>query len=123
MESFVYNNIFDTKGIEYIIIIFFLLVLIPFWFFVNNDISDRKKSNRIDFLFDLIKEKPKKSNNKLYSYHHYLKEYKKIEDRDNGNKQGSRILEVNGTPSGKGIFDAWGINTAEYILEYLQNTL
>lgn len=34
-----------------------------------------------------------------------------------------QILEVNGTPSGKGIFDAWGINPAEYILEYLENTL
>ena len=48
---------------------------------------------------------------------------KEIEDRGAGNKQGSRILEVNGTPSGKGIFDAWGINPAEYILEYLQNIL
>ncbi|MDD4250254.1 MAG: tetrahydromethanopterin:alpha-L-glutamate ligase, partial [Methanosarcina sp.] len=50
-------------------------------------------------------------------------ETKKIEDGSKGNKQGSRILEVNGTPSGKGIFDAWGINPAEYILEYLQNIL
>ncbi|AKB29227.1 Tetrahydromethanopterin:alpha-L-glutamate ligase [Methanosarcina siciliae C2J] len=48
-------------------------------------------------------------------------ENKKTEDRSAG--QGSRILEVNGTPSGKGIFDAWGINPAEHILEYLQNIL
>jgi tetrahydromethanopterin:alpha-L-glutamate ligase len=48
---------------------------------------------------------------------------KKFEYRDNENKQGPRILEVNGTPSGKGISDAWGINPAEYILEYLQNIL
>lgn len=34
-----------------------------------------------------------------------------------------KVLEVNGTPSGKGIFDAWGINPAEYILEYIENTL
>ena len=34
MEAFTYSNIFDTKGIEYIIIIFFLLLLIPFWFLV-----------------------------------------------------------------------------------------
>jgi tetrahydromethanopterin:alpha-L-glutamate ligase len=33
------------------------------------------------------------------------------------------ILEVNGTPSGKGIFDAWGINPAEYIIEYIENIL
>ena len=45
------------------------------------------------------------------------------------NKSGStkesttRILEINGTPSGKGIYDAWGINPAEYIIEYLQNIL
>lgn len=34
-----------------------------------------------------------------------------------------KILEVNGTPSGKGIYDAWGINPAEYIVEYIQNIL
>ncbi|WP_440947713.1 tetrahydromethanopterin:alpha-L-glutamate ligase [Methanosarcina sp. T3] len=50
-------------------------------------------------------------------------ENKKTEDGSTDNKQGFRILEVNGTPSGKGIFDAWGINPAEYILEYLQNIL
>lgn len=32
-----------------------------------------------------------------------------------------KILEVNGTPSGKGVFDAWGINPAEYIMEYIEN--
>ena len=46
-----------------------------FWFFVSNDISDDKKSNRIDLLFDLLKEKPNGSNNKLYSYHQYLEVY------------------------------------------------
>lgn len=41
-----------------------------------------------------------------------------------GQTEGSpKILEVNGTPSGKGIFDAWGINTAEYIIEYIEKTL
>lgn len=34
-----------------------------------------------------------------------------------------QILEVNGTPSGKGIFDAWGINPAEYIIKYMENIL
>ncbi len=34
-----------------------------------------------------------------------------------------QILEVNGTPSGKGIFDAWGINPAEYIIDYMENIL
>ncbi|MCH7400069.1 DUF262 domain-containing protein [Belliella sp. DSM 107340] len=46
-----------------------------FWFFVSNDVSDDKKSNRIDLLFDLITEKPITSNDKLFSYHHYLKKY------------------------------------------------
>lgn len=35
MEGFYYTNIFDTKGIEYIIIIAFLLLLIPFWILLN----------------------------------------------------------------------------------------
>ncbi len=47
-----------------------------FWYFVSNDISDNRKSNRIDLLFDLVKEKPKRSNDRLYSYHQYLKKYK-----------------------------------------------
>jgi tetrahydromethanopterin:alpha-L-glutamate ligase len=34
-----------------------------------------------------------------------------------------QILEVNGTPSGKGIFDACGINPAKYIIEYIRNVL
>lgn len=43
--------------------------------------------------------------------------------QSNEEKQDPRILEVNGTPSGKGIFDAWSINSADYILEHLQNIL
>ena len=35
MEGFTYTNLFDTKGIEYIIVIIFLLLLIPFWIVVN----------------------------------------------------------------------------------------
>ena len=31
MDGFTYYNIFDTKGMEYIVIIAFLLLLIPFW--------------------------------------------------------------------------------------------
>ncbi len=33
MEGFTYTNIFETKGIEYIIIICFFLILIPFWIY------------------------------------------------------------------------------------------
>lgn len=46
-----------------------------FWFFISNDVTDDKKSNRIDLLFDLLSEKPKKSNELLYSYHKYLEQY------------------------------------------------
>jgi glycine cleavage system H protein len=35
MDGFNYNNIFETKGIEYLIIIAFLLLLIPFWVIIN----------------------------------------------------------------------------------------
>jgi len=35
MDGFTYYNIFETKGIEYLIIITFLLLLVPFWMFVN----------------------------------------------------------------------------------------
>jgi glycine cleavage system H protein len=39
MDGFTYVNIFETKGIEYLAIIAFLILLIPFWLFLN------KKSN------------------------------------------------------------------------------
>jgi glycine cleavage system H protein len=35
MDGFNYNDIFDTKGIEYLVIIAFLLLLIPFWLALN----------------------------------------------------------------------------------------
>ncbi|MCU0370305.1 MAG: glycine cleavage system protein H [Bacteroidales bacterium] len=35
MDGFSYHDIFQTKGIEYIIIIAFLLLLIPFWAIIN----------------------------------------------------------------------------------------
>ena len=35
MDGFtVISNIFDTKGIEYLVIIAFLLLLIPFWIYI-----------------------------------------------------------------------------------------
>lgn len=41
MDGFSYHNIFETKGIEYLIIIAFLLLIIPFWFFINRKTSIR----------------------------------------------------------------------------------
>jgi len=35
MDGFSYINIFETKGIEYIIIIAFLVLIIPFWIIIN----------------------------------------------------------------------------------------
>jgi glycine cleavage system H protein len=35
MDGFSYVNIFETKGIEYLVIIAFLLLLIPFWLLLN----------------------------------------------------------------------------------------
>ena len=35
MDRFTYINIFETKGIEYLAIIAFLVLLIPFWLFLN----------------------------------------------------------------------------------------
>lgn len=35
MEQFVYHNLFETKGIEYIITIIFFALLVPFWLTLN----------------------------------------------------------------------------------------
>jgi tetrahydromethanopterin:alpha-L-glutamate ligase len=48
----------------------------------------------------------------------------KENDEECSEKESSpKILEVNGTPSGKGIYDSWGINPAEHIVEYIKNIL
>jgi glycine cleavage system H protein len=39
MEGFSYHNIFETKGIEYLIIIGFLIMIIPFWILINKEVS------------------------------------------------------------------------------------
>ncbi|MEZ5012023.1 MAG: hypothetical protein R2744_10775 [Bacteroidales bacterium] len=35
MDGFTYHNLFETKGIEYLIVIAFLLLIIPFWIIIN----------------------------------------------------------------------------------------
>ncbi|MGD9157764.1 MAG: hypothetical protein PVG39_05120 [Desulfobacteraceae bacterium] len=35
MEQFIYHNLFETKGIEYIITIIFFVLLVPFWMTLN----------------------------------------------------------------------------------------
>ena len=38
MDQFTYTDIFDTKGIEYLIVIAFLLLIIPFWIMLNRPV-------------------------------------------------------------------------------------
>jgi glycine cleavage system H protein len=44
MNAFSYHNIFETKGIEYLVVIAFLLLLVPFWIMLNKR-SSRRRSN------------------------------------------------------------------------------
>ncbi len=39
MEGFTYTNIFETKGIEYLAIITFFAILIPFWMLLNKQVK------------------------------------------------------------------------------------
>jgi glycine cleavage system H protein len=43
MDGFSYNNIFETKGIEYLIIIAFLLMIIPFWIMITREDSVKSR--------------------------------------------------------------------------------
>jgi len=42
MDGFTYHNIFDTKGIEYLVVIAFFAVLIPFWYLLNRKTKGAK---------------------------------------------------------------------------------
>lgn len=42
MDGFTYHNIFETKGIEYIAIILFFALLIPFWYMLNHQSKLKK---------------------------------------------------------------------------------
>ncbi len=51
MDGFTYQNIFDTKGIEYLVIITFLLLLIPFWLALNKQVKIKQQFRKaIDVL-------------------------------------------------------------------------
>ncbi|MFN8239711.1 MAG: glycine cleavage system protein H [Bacteroidales bacterium] len=39
MEGFTYHNIFETKGIEYLVILGFFAILIPFWLVLNRRVE------------------------------------------------------------------------------------
>jgi len=57
MDNFSYSNIFETKGFEYIAIIAFFIVLVPFWIILNKQgIIKHKIKKVIKILsFDILK--------------------------------------------------------------------
>jgi hypothetical protein len=52
MEGFTYTNIFETKGIEYLVIISFFAVLVPLWMFFNrktkHEVAHQKEQSSKD---------------------------------------------------------------------------
>jgi glycine cleavage system H protein len=44
MEGFTYNNIFEMKGIEYLAIVAFFAILIPFWLLLNKQVKVKKQT-------------------------------------------------------------------------------
>ncbi len=56
MEAFSYQNIFETKGIEYLIVIGFLFLMIPFWILLNKPIKFKENISSIGkLLIDKIR--------------------------------------------------------------------
>ena len=47
MEGFSYLNIFDTKGIEYLVILGFFAILIPFWIVLNRQVKITRELKKI----------------------------------------------------------------------------
>jgi glycine cleavage system H protein len=47
MDGFTYHNIFDTKGIEYLIIIAFFAILIPFWRALNKKVDIKSELTKM----------------------------------------------------------------------------
>ena len=43
MDGFTYHNIFETKGIEYLAIVVFFAILIPFWIALNRQVKVNKQ--------------------------------------------------------------------------------
>lgn len=72
MEGFSYYNIFETKGIEYIAVIAFLLLLIPFWLVLTRPEKIRLKIRKaLGFLSPGILRIPQgvyHSNNHTWAY-------------------------------------------------------
>lgn len=43
MDGFTYHNIFETKGIEYLAIVVFFAILIPFWIILNRKVKENRQ--------------------------------------------------------------------------------
>ena len=48
-NDFSYTNIFETKGIEYLAIIAFFAILVPFWLFLNKKIKIKKQDRSLSY--------------------------------------------------------------------------
>ncbi|MDO9613174.1 MAG: hypothetical protein Q7J86_01445, partial [Bacteroidota bacterium] len=46
MDGFTYINIFETKGIEYLAIAVFFVILIPFWLILNREVKPKKQLHK-----------------------------------------------------------------------------
>lgn len=65
-----------------------------FWFFVTNDTSKKKEANRIDLLFDIVCNKPKKEEDKLYSYRLYVDKLTNVIKTDEEWKKIKKIFNL-----------------------------
>lgn len=59
MDAFSYTNIFATKGIEYIIVIAFLVLIIPFWQIITRPVVKQKIKEVVGFLSEKILRIPR----------------------------------------------------------------
>lgn len=46
MDGFTYNNIFEMKGIEYLAIVAFFAILIPFWVILNKEVKVKSQIHK-----------------------------------------------------------------------------
>lgn len=59
MDAFTYSNIFQTKGIEYIIIIAFLILIVPFWQIITKPLVRQKIQQVVGYLSEKILKIPR----------------------------------------------------------------
>jgi glycine cleavage system H protein len=68
MNPYTYHNIFDTKGIEYLVVIAFLLLIIPVWRWLNKPVKENAQAGQI--LAALTPEVLRVPRGLLYSLNH-----------------------------------------------------